>query len=309
MLTHFDFNLLKVLEVLLEEQSVTGAASRLHLSQSAVSKQLAKLRESFGDPLFERTSAGLRPTPRALQLAPELNQVLKSMEQLTRPSQFEPEKSTRRFSIELVETAYSLTYPFFMPKLLSQAPNISLNSQTWSGESLNKLLRCEIDLGIATYEWDERSALHLRSIPDELNYVEIVRDHPVCLVRKDHPLLSEEWNLEAFLKYRHLQVAFGGIERWLLDEVLNINGLQRDIAVNMTDMHSAMKLCEQSDLILSSPNLYASEMVSNFALCRLEIPIQVVPGAYVLLWHKHFNLDPSHTWLRDLIISSAKVSV
>ena len=71
-MSRFDYNLLNVLDVLLEEQSVTAAAARLHLSQSAVSKQLAKLREVFDDPLFERTSHGLRPTPRAKQLAPEL---------------------------------------------------------------------------------------------------------------------------------------------------------------------------------------------------------------------------------------------
>lgn len=303
---HFDFNLLRVLEVLLEEQSVTAAASRLHLSQSAVSKQLSRLRETFGDQLFERTAHGLRATPRAMQLKPELHQILKQLEQLTRPSLFEPSMSQRKFRIHLVETAYSLTYPFFMPDLLRLAPHVNLNSQSWNDESLDKLLRCEIDLGIACREWDERSPIHMRDIPEELNYVELVRDHPVCMVRKHHPLLNEEWNLDTFLKYRHIQVTFGGLEHWLLDDVLNIQQRHRDIAVNMTDFPSAMRLCEQSDLILCAPAKFASEMAKHDLLHTLNIPIKLEPGAYVLLWHKHFDLDSSHRWLRELIISNVK---
>lgn len=307
-MNHFDYNLLRVLEVLLEEQSVTAAASRLHLSQSAVSKQLAKLRETFDDQLFERTAHGLRATPRAMQLAPQLRQVLQQLDQFTRPSTFEPSLSQRVFRINLVETAYSLTYPFFMPDLLSKAPNITLNSQTWNHQSIDKLLRCEIDMAICSREWDERSPVHIKNIPSELSYVELVRDYPVCLIRQEHPLLQEEWDLTTFLKYRHLQVTFGGIEQWLLDDVLSLQHQQRDIAVNMTDFYSAMSLCEQSDLILCAPAKYAAKMARYFNLCMLDVPIEVEPGAYVLMWHKHFELDLSHRWLREMIAESVNTS-
>lgn len=299
----FDFNLLTVLEVLLEEKSVTSAAARLHLSQSAVSKQLARLRETFDDKLFERTSHGLRPTPKALALAPELRRVLNQVSQLTQPSVFEPELSQRKFRIHMVETAYSLTYPHFMPELLKLAPKIKLDSQTWHMNSMDMLLRCEIDLGIACREWDDRSLLHMNNVPDELECVQLLRDHPVCLVSNKHPLLREPWNLDTFLKYRHLQVTFGGIEHWLLDDVLQLEHLNRDIAVNMTDFTSAMHLCEQSELMLCCPAKYASKMSQNYALTTLPVPTHLIPGAYVLFWHKHFNFDPSHTWLRELISS------
>ena len=300
----FDFNLLPLLEVLLEEQSVTAAAERLHLSQSAVSKQLNKLRESFDDQLFERTAHGLRPTPKAKQLGPEIRKILSQVSSLTRPSDFDPSMSHRRFRLELVETAYSLTYPRFMPKLLKQAPKITLDSHTWHSESMERLLRCDTDLGIACREWDERSLQHVNNLPDALRFVELTRDHSLAMVREGHPLLNEEWNLSTFLKYRHLQVTFGGISHWLLDDVLKIKHLKRDIAVNLTDFNSAMQLCEQSDLILCSPAKYAKEMMGQFKLVTLPIPTEMVPGTYVLLWHKHFDLDPSHRWLRELIIDS-----
>nr|WP_237732903.1 LysR family transcriptional regulator [Shewanella schlegeliana] len=301
-----DFNLLRVLEVLLEEQSVTAAASRLHLSQSAVSKQLSKLRETFDDQLFERTAYGLKATPRALQLAPELREVLQKLDQFTRPSTFDPAESQRRFRMHIVETAYSLTYPHFMPKLLKAAPQVSINGHTWSHTSMDMLLRCEIDMGIICREWDKRSLLHMNNLPEELGATELIRDYPVCLLRRDHPALKESWNLDTFLKYRHLQVAFGGLEHWLLDDVLRLEHLQRDVAVNMTDFNCAMDLCENSDLILCAPRKYIQQMMVNYDLVCLDVPVHVEPGAYVLVWHKHFNLDPSHSWLRNLIIDGVR---
>ncbi|MFT4928977.1 MAG: DNA-binding transcriptional LysR family regulator, partial [Phenylobacterium sp.] len=180
-----DLNLLQVLEILLEELNVTAAARRLNLSQSAVSKHLARLREMFADPLFERTAQGLKATPRAIILAPQLRQLLQQLEQITRPVAFDPAVSQRRFNIHLLETAYSLTFPFFMPDLLAQAPNIGVKTHTWGTNSLDILQKCEIDMAITCREWDERSPLHMRNLPDTLHHIELLRDHPVCLLRQD----------------------------------------------------------------------------------------------------------------------------
>jgi DNA-binding transcriptional LysR family regulator len=304
MLRQLSFNLLRVLEILLEEQNVTAAAIRLNLSQSAVSKHLARLREIFDDQLFDRTAQGLKPTPRAKELAPPLRQILQQMEQITRPAAFDPSLSRRRFSIDVLETAYSLTFPLFMPGLLKQASNIRINTQTWSKDSLDKLLGCELDLAIACREWDERSPLHMQYLPQELSYVELIQDHPVCLVREGHPATTEEWHLDTFLKYRHLQVTFGGMSRWLLDDVLNMANKSRDVAVDMPDFHSAMSLCEQSDLILCVPSKHAAKMAKHFKLKTLSVPVEMAPGVYLLLWNKHFDKDTGHQWIRDLIVKS-----
>jgi DNA-binding transcriptional LysR family regulator len=303
-----DLNLLPILEVLLEERSVTATAQRLHLSQSAISKQLTRLRNAFDDPLFERTAYGLKPTPKALSLAPELRQCLQQLAQFTRPATFEPRLSQRQFSMALIETTYSLTFPFFMPELLKQAPKVSIKTQTWATVTLDKLLSCDIDLAIGCREWDERSPIQIRHLPSELNYIELVQDHSLCFVREGHPALEQVWDLQAFLKYRHLQVAFGGIEHWLLDDVLLMEGHKRDIAVNMTDFPSALALCEQSDLILCAPAKYALPMIKNYRLVALPQVVKLVPGSYLLMWHKHFDLDPSHKWLRELITENVLAS-
>jgi len=303
-MSKLDLNLLKVLQILLEELNVTAAADRMHLSQSAVSKHLARLREMFGDKLFERTAQGLKATPRALELAPQLHLIIQQLEQLTRPNAFAPSLSKRQFNIHLLDTAYSLTFPFFMPHLLSQAPNVRLKTKTWDPNSLDALLKCEIDMGIACREWDKRSPIHIKDIPSDLNHVELIREHSVCLVRENHPALKVQWDLKTFLNYRHIQVSFGGMEQWLLDDVLNLQQLHRDIAIDMPDFLSAMSLCEQSDLILCAPARYAKKLVTSFKLRVLDMPVDIDSGAYVLLWNKHFEQDPGHQWLRDLIINN-----
>lgn len=301
-----DLNLLKVLEILLQELNVTAAANRLHLTQSAVSKHLARLREMFADQLFERSAQGLKPTPRALELAPQLRQLIQQLEQITRPIAFEPMTSERQFQIHMLDTAYSLTFPFFMPDLLIQAPSVELKAKTWNKNSLDGLLKCEVDLGIACREWDSRSPIHMKDIPPELEHVELVREHSVCLVRDDHPVLNQEWGVDAFLHYRHIQVALGGAEHWLLDDVMRVENLHRNIAIHMPDFHSAMSLCEQSDLILSAPARHAAKLAESFKLRILSMPIEFNSGAYVLLWHKHFEHDAGHRWLRELIINSVQ---
>lgn len=302
-------NLLRVFSILLEERNVTSAATRLHLSQSAVSKQLAKLRLSFSDPLFERESKGLYPTPKALALAPKIQEILLQIDQLTLPDDFEPEQSRRVFHIDLIETAYVVTYPRFMPTAMHKAPNITVNSRTWNDESFKRLMKRDIDFGIGIFEWDERSHSHVSNIPKELNYIELMRDYPICLMRPDHPALKKEWNIETFLAYRHIQVTDGGINKWLLQEILESEYQPVNYAVNMSDLRSALSLCVQSDLLLCYPISSVKEFIKDNTLIMKTIPLTIAPGGHFLLWHKHFDDDPAHKWLRTLIIDLASSGI
>ncbi|MBW3697836.1 LysR family transcriptional regulator [Vibrio sp. T187] len=301
---NFDANLLRVLAVLLEERSVTAAAERLYKSQSAVSKQLGKLRETFDDPLFERQATHLNPTPKALSLAPRVFEILNQLDQLAIPLEFEPQHSQRTFQFDLCETAYSSIFLDFMPPLLEQAPNIKVLNQPWSDNSVNRLLRREVDFGVGIFEWDERAETHYLNIPDELHYVELMRDSSVCLMRKNHPALAEEWTMDTFLKHRHIELKIGGMERWLLNEVLSLEHKQLNTAVNMPDINSAMKLCARSDLFLCCPASSVDSFQSSSELVAKSLPLDLKSGGLALVWHKHFDNDPSHKWLRELIISS-----
>ncbi|MEZ9056474.1 LysR family transcriptional regulator [Vibrio pelagius] len=301
-----DMNLLLCLHVLLEERSVSKTAQRMFLSQSAVSKQLTKLRTLFDDPLFERESKGLFPTPKALEIAPKVHQILLQVEQLTVPEDFDPLGSDRTFNIDLVETAYTAIYPKFMPNALAQAPHITINSTTWNGETYKRLLKREVDFGIGIFELDERASTHVHSIPSDLNYVELLQDYSVCLMRKDHPALKEEWNLNTFLKYRHIQLVTGGVGDWLLLEILQAKQLKINKAANVSDISSAVKLCKQSDLLMCYPYNSVRDYIESGELVMKQIPIELVPGGLFLLWHRYYDSEPSHKWLRELIIEQTR---
>ncbi|PSW22098.1 LysR family transcriptional regulator [Photobacterium sanctipauli] len=304
-LLKYDLNLLICLYVLLQERNVKRAASKLYLSQSAVSKQLSKLRQVFDDPLFERQSKGLLPTPKALSLETKLEAILLRVDQLSDPEQFEPENSHRTFKFDLVETAYSMVFENFFPDMLEKAPNITIENLDWSEDSIDRLQRREVDFGIGIFEWDERARAHIKTIPDSLSYAELLQDTTTCVVRKGHPALQEEWNLETFLKYRHIQVMTGGISRWLLHEILEQKRLKLDYAVNMSNIASAVRLCESSDLILSYPNRCLREFESNPGIELKHLPLALSPGGLFLLWNKQLDCDPSHKWLRELIVNQS----
>ena len=118
--------------------------------------------------------------------------------------------------------------------------------------------------------------------------------------------MSEHWDLTAFLHYRHMQVTFGGLQQWLLDDVLQLDNLSRDIVIDMPDFHSAMSLCEQTDLLLCAPAKHAARMARHYRLQTLSVPVEMQNGVYLLLWHRHFDHDRGHQWLRELIINSVK---
>lgn len=298
-----DLALVKVFHGLLNHRSVSRAAMELHLSQSAVSKQLAKLREVFQDPLFVRNAHGLSPSPRALMLAPQFQELNQLLKQIIQPPSFQAADCQRRFVIDLLETAYPLALSQVMPHIIQYAPDVVINMRNWQHNSMEKLLNCDIDLGITCREFDPHSPLAMRHLPDGLKYAELARETSVALIRKDHPLLAgNQWGLQGFLQYGHINLLLTGIDHWLLDDVLAAKGEKRKISASIPDVYNAMSLCQQTDLILCMPARYANNMQSHFELELMPIPVDMKPGSYVLVWHQHYDQDPAHKWLRELII-------
>lgn len=299
----FDLNLLRILDVLLEEKSVTKAADRLCVTQSAVSKSLNKLRGVFDDDILVRNGKQLAATPKAIALGTQLKPILQNINRLTAPDQFIPALCDRRFVFEMMEVTYAFTLPNFMPELLNVAPNIKLETKTWNDMTMARLQNSEIDFAIRCLELDTRSKNHVSSLPPQLNYAELSRDHATCVVRKDHPILEQGWNVSTFIEQKHIQVTGGGNRHWLLDEILMKEGLGRNIVIEMPDFHGAFQLCERSDLVLCTPYKQVENIIDKYELTTMDIPVAMEDGAYVLIWNRYFDQDPAHQWLRDFIQS------
>ncbi|KHT46892.1 LysR family transcriptional regulator [Vibrio sinaloensis] len=300
-LVRLDLNLLICLKVLIEELNVTRAAHRLCLSQSAVSKSLAKLRIQFDDPLFVRNAHGLTPTPKALFLKPKLESLIHQLEQITQPEEFAPETSSYRFQIAAVESVYPLILPHFLPAIFSQAPGVTISTHAWSDTTFKMLQRGELDLGITGKDIDINDAKLTMYPPNDICEAEIYRDNQMCLMRNDHPVLQQPWNLDSYLAHRHVQVRCDGNERWLLDYRLADIGKERDIAIMVPDFNSAASLCSYTDFIFTAPSHFIKLASEQLNLTVRPLPMEFPPMAYTLFWHRDRENDLALTWLRQII--------
>lgn len=300
-LARMDLNLMVCLKVLIEEKSVTKTASKLCLSQSAVSKALSKLRIQFDDPLFIRNAHGITPTPKALFLKPKLDVLIKQLEQLTQPEQFSPAASNYRFQIAAVESVYSLIMPHFLPEIFKQAPGVTISTHTWSEETFKQIQKGEIDLGITGRAIDINDVRVTTLIPNDIYEREIYRDTQVCLLRKDHPVLAEKWDLDKYLEQRHVQVRCDRSDKWLLDYHLADIGKERDIAITVPDFNGATSICTYTDFIFTAPCGFANLTSKQLDLTVLPLPFEFPPMAYTLFWHRDRENDPALVWIRQII--------
>ncbi|WP_317918018.1 LysR family transcriptional regulator [Vibrio sp. MACH09] len=300
-LARIDLNLLVCLKVLFEEENVTRAAEKLCLSQSAMSKSLAKLRVQFNDPLFTRTSHGLKPTSRAQAIKPKLNALVNQLSEIHGPDKFEPHLSNRRFNIALVESGYPLILPHFLPSLFVEAPNIKISTHIWDDSTFNKLKTGELDIGITGKDIQFSDAALTMHPPQGINEHVLYQDNQVCVVRKDHPVLQQEWDLPKYLSLRHVQVRCDGNEKWLLDfKLANLN-LHRDVAITVPDFNSAASLCTYTDFVFTAPSHFSNLVAKHFDLVVLPLPLEFPPMAYTLFWHKDNQADPALDWLTKII--------
>lgn len=302
-LAKIDLNLLLTLHLLLEEKSVTRASQRLCLSQSAVSKNLAKLREQFDDPLFTRTAYGLQPTAKARNLHGQLHVLLSHLESITEASEFDPQCSHYRFRVGLVESTYPLLLPRFMSYILNEAPNVMLDTHAWDKNTLKKLQSGEMDIGITGKDLDPKYANITMQMPSDVRGQEIYRDNQMCLVRPGHPVLDQEWNLDTYLEQRHVQVRCDGKDQWLLDYKLADRGLERSISIIVPDFNSAASLCTHTDLVFTAPSHFIKLIAKQLNLVVLPLPTELPQMAYTLFWHQQKDNDAANCWLRNTIIN------
>jgi len=313
-LAKIDLNLLVILQILLEEESVTRAANRLHLSQSALSKSLNRLRETLGDPLFLRTAHGLKPTAHALQLKSQLPTILQGLYQISQAPSFTPATSHRQFSFAMLESAYETSLPYYIGPILSQAPLLNLEIYDWTEKSLSDLQQGQIDFGITARELHPTADFRLNNLPDSIAHQLLFTDNQVCLVRSCHPLLAKinaddnvgSWDLDTYLAMSHVQVRCEGNDWWLLDYQLAESGLHRRIGATLPDFYGGASVCANSDLVLTLPSSFVPHAQKLYGLVELPLPLDFSSIAYVLLWHKRNSDEPGHKWVRDIICQSVE---
>lgn len=307
-LSELDLNLLVVFKHLMQARSVAGAAKKLCVTPSTVSKALARLRDWFEDPLFIRTRQGLQPTNLSLTLAEELKtwfQLTDSIASLN--SEAIPDGA--RFSL-VMESPFYISFLSELPMTIYQKyPHSVVKVLDWDHHSLNDIVNGDADLGFCARETHGRSQAKVNRLPYYLDHEVLFSDRPVVFLRRDHPLLAQRWSLDNFLACPQISVVWEANDSWALDNLLEDEGLHRQVPIMVASFEQALHIASQSshELIAVAPSYcggYASRHHPNLIAMPLpltEVLYQQLEIAFILLWHKRHNHDAKVMWLRNEI--------
>ena len=293
-----DLNLLVALDALLTERHVSRAAVRIGLSQPAMSNALLRIRELFRDDILVRTSHGMEPTPRALELAATVRSVLRQVERtFERQSDFDPAKSSLLFRVRMSDVVGLLFLPGIVAGLGKTAPNVSLEiSHLSPSETLDALDGDRIDLAVSM------GLQHGGAIKE----LPVLKDRMVCLVRDGHPLQSK-CNLDTFLAHRHLRIAQSPTDSRFADNTLASLGRSRDVAINLPHWLPIPTLVQGSNLVAVIPRRLAQAIMRNTrGLTTVKLPFATASFDWAIYWHRRHDARAAHKWFRELIMKEAR---
>lgn len=290
-----DLNLLPALDALLSEGSVARAAERLDLSESAMSRALARLREATGDALLVRAGRAMVLTPHALALRDRVRALTQETRAVLRPAGADWDLSTLRRTLTL--RANDGFIEAFAPQLVAraarEAPGVRLRFAPKPDKDVRPLREGLLDLDIGV----------MGESGPEVRVQALFRDHFVGAVRQGHPLLAEPAiSPERYAACRHVVTSRRGRMAGPVDEALAALGLARTVAVTVPSFGAALSIAAATDLIALVPSSFFERRSGQLALCSFPLPVQTEPITVSQMWHPRLDGDPAHRWLRGLIL-------
>ncbi len=286
-----DLNLLVTLNVLLAEGSVARAAQRLRLSPSAMSRALARLRETTGDPLLVRAGRGLVPTPRALELRERVSQLVEEGQAVLRPAaNLNLKQLVRTFTLRTSEGFVENFGPPLIARVGKEAPGVRLRFVQKPDKNSGPLRDGAVDLETGVVE---------KTTAPELRVQALFRDRYVGVVRKGHRLNKGKITPSRYATGRHISVSREGLDKGPFDEVLSQCGLERKVMTIVSGFATALALARASDLIASVPERHTGCLRAG--MHSFSLPVPVPEFTVSMLWHPRLDADPAHRWLRSLL--------
>jgi DNA-binding transcriptional LysR family regulator len=289
-----DLNLLVTLDVLLAEGSVARAAQRLRLSPSAMSRALARLRETTGDPLLVRAGRGLVPTPRALELRERVGQLVQDSEAALRPAKkLNLKRLVRTFTMRTREGFVENFGARLLARVSEEAPGVVLRFVQKSNKESGSLRDGTVDL--------ETGVVGETTGP-ELRVHALFRDRFIGVVRSGHALSEGEVTPHRYANGRHISVSRRGFEKGPIDEALKQLGLERQIVAIVEGFTGALALARGTDLIATVPERHTGALRKGMHSFALPIPTSEITIS--LLWHPRMDADPAHRWFRTIVLEA-----
>lgn len=285
---NIDLNLLVVLDVLLDERSVSRAAQRLNLSQPAVSGALKRLRGTFRDPLFIRSQQGIRPTPRALDLIGPVKTVLQDIDEMLSTAEFRPETADATFTVAATDYAQMTFLAPLIREIHQTAPSVRFAIVPTDAHTMaEEFERQEIDFAITVPEM----------APENMHSFELFGDRYVCAVRRGHPVADAALTVDDFCALDHVIVtpSSDGF-RGPTDDALSLMGRQRRVVVSVPTFLSLPSILENGNFIAVAPERVFVPFAHTLRV--FPAPFDIPRVSMIALWHERTSRSPAHQWIR-----------
>jgi DNA-binding transcriptional LysR family regulator len=290
-LRNVDLNLLPVLEVLLDELSVSRTGDRLGRTQSAVSHALSRLRQQLQDPLLVKTGGVMRPTPRALQFMAEVKPLLRQMAQALQPaSPFDAARSTRSFRLAAPDFLTPL-FTRLLAQMTKTAPGITIEWLSPRENAFLELAEGQFDVLLAP--------VHAR-LPDGIASDLVGHMHWRCFMRAEHPALAR-WSARAWQQWPHIQVRTGSQRKSPVQQGAETAGLKRRVGVEVPNFAAVAPLLAESNLMATLPDIALRDAAARYGLVRRPVPFPLEPFPHAMHWSLRQQSDPANQWLRRTV--------
>jgi len=294
-LARIDLNLLVAFDALLTERSVTKAANRVGLGQSAMSHNLARLRILFDDELLVRAADGMRPTPRAVALLEPVRTALAGIQALVRRTDaFDPATAERTFRIGLPDSVEMLVGPKLLETACEEAPGIRFRFYSTDGRQLLEELDADnIDVGIGIGTFPDGQVHHKRRV--------LASDTYLCMFKAERIGLKPPISLKDYVRLPHVLTSLRKGERGVVDDALEKIGLARKVALTTPRFVAVPFLVAGAPVITTMHARLARIFSRELDLTLSPVPIELPEVTISMLWHASYDGDQGHVWLRNAI--------
>ncbi|MGK5681142.1 LysR family transcriptional regulator [Actinoplanes sp. URMC 104] len=286
-----DLNLLTVLDALLEEGSVAGAAQRLRLSSPAVSRSLGRLRRLTGDDILVRTGRTMTPTPYALAVREQVGELLHQAQAVLAPSrELDLAGLDRVFTLQCHDALATALAPALLADVEAHAPGVRLRFLAEAPTDTDELRHGRVDLEIGAA---------VPALP-EIRHELVGRDRFVVALRRQHPS-AQGLDLTAYAAQQHVLVSRRGRLTDPVDDILASHGLRRRVLAAVGTTAAAAHVVARTNAVLTAPELTFRPIAEAFGLVVVAAPIALPPAPVICGWHQRYDTDPAHAWLRDRV--------
>ncbi|MBA4177357.1 MAG: LysR family transcriptional regulator [Leptothrix sp. (in: Bacteria)] len=300
-----DLNLLRVLDAVMSEGSLTRAAAALAMTQPAVSHALKRLHQAVGEDLFVRSAHGMKPTPLAEALWPQVRAALSALRQALAPDDFDPLRDAVQLRVAMADATAAMLAPVLVAGIENTGALVNLRVLPLTTRDPRRLLESgEADLAVGFFP-EAVTDIAARGHDGALRHTRLYETRYVCVMRQGHALADAPLTLDAYCAAKHLLVSFSGRAHGYVDQALHAQGRQRRVVLTVNQFFTAGRVVAQSDLLTVLPEGFVLATGYGPALVTRELPLALGPVHVEMIWHLRHDTTPAHRWLRQQVLAAA----